>query len=181
MSSQYPAENQYDWRAAQFQHCSIFPQTPYTQDYARPDYSALLETNYALAQAQITQVQINQVTTLSRLKEDNAYQHDQGATSGISRERGYPSYPPAAHTSAVSDHLQKFKLDSDQSSNRQHLASCHASNASANNDTNSSHNWMKNADWNHHVNAAAITANIVNDQHQIQNYYHQNAQRSYWS
>lgn len=186
MTTQYPTENHYDSRSAQFQHCNMFAQTPYNQDYSRSDYTALLESNYALAQAQITQVQINQVTTLNRMKDGNSYPpsaHAQLQNNNISRDKAYPNYAPSTH-SALSDHLLKTKLDTDQNSNSPSIVT--NSNISIpgtmpTNFTNGTYNWVKNEDWNNHGNNAALSANIGSDQHQIQNYYHQNVQRNYWS
>lgn len=177
MTAQYSTENQYDWRTAQFQHCNMYPQAAYNQDYNRSDYASLLETNYA--QAQITQVQINQVTTFSRMKDENAYPpaaHAQLQNHNVARNKPYSTYAPNAHsTVALSEHLQKTKLDTDQNSNS-NLPSNTATNIN-----NSSYNWVKNEEWSSQGSNATLPALIGNDQHQIQNYYHQNAQRNYWS
>lgn len=185
MGAQYPAENQYDWRSSQFQSCNMFPQTPYNQDYSRSDYTALLETNYALAQAQITQVQINQVTTFSRMKDENSYPptaHTQMPNNNICREKMYPNYPPTAHSSlGLMDSLQKNKTDSDQNSHSPNVtSSASLPNSNTANIGSSSYNWIKNEDW-AHGNGSGLFPNIGNEQHQIPNYYHPNAQRNYWT
>lgn len=59
MACQYPAETaQHDWRNSQFAaNYNMFQQSSYAssahQEVARSDYSALLDANYALAQAQM--------------------------------------------------------------------------------------------------------------------------------
>lgn len=189
MTAQYPTENQYDWRSAQFQHCNMFPQAPYNQDYSRSDYTALLETNYALAQAQITQVQINQVTTFSRMKDEGHYPptaHSQLQNNNVYRDKAYTNYLPTAHPGvALPDHVQKPKLDSDQNSQSPNLinnANTTLPSTTPTNTANSSYNWMKNEDWSSHGNGvSSLTGNVGSEQHQIQNFYHQNAQRNYWS
>lgn len=187
MGAQYPTDNQYDWRSSQFQHCNMFPQSAYNQDYSRSDYTALLETNYALAQAQITQVQINQVTTFSRMKDDNSYPptaHTQMPNNNICREKMYTNYPPSAHSGGlgIADTAQKNKVDTHQNSNSPNIINTTTSlpNSNTANMGSSSYNWIKNEDWNH-GNGTALLPNIVNEQQQIQNYYHSNAQRNYWT
>lgn len=188
MGAQYSPDSQYDWRSAQFQHCNMFPQASFNPDYARSDYTALLESNYALAQAQITQVQINQVTTYSRMKEDNTYPPSAHITTPNNyscKEKGYLNYPPIAHTSlSLTDHLQKSKILSNPSSDSPNLINSNnnpLSNSNSTQLTNGSYNWMKNEDWNHHGNNAPLSGNVGNEQQQISNYYHQNPQRNYWS
>lgn len=162
----------------------MFPQATYNQDYARSDYSALLETNYALAQAQITQVQINQVTTFSRMKEENNYPpsaHVQAQSNNLCREKGgYPNYPPVAHSSVgLSDHLHKTKIDRNQNSNSPNLTNITNINVPTN-ISNTPYNWMKNEGWSHGNTEAAIV-NTGTEHNALQNYYHQNSQRNYWS
>lgn len=165
----------------------MFPQTAYNQDYSRSDYTALLETNYALAQAQITQVQINQVTAFSRMKDDSNYPptaHTQMPNNNICREKMYPNYPPSAHSSlGLADSLQKNKLDSDQNSSSPNITNTTTASLPNSNTANmgsSSYNWIKNEDWSH-GNGTALIPSIGSEQQQIQNYYHPNTQRNYWT
>lgn len=188
MTSQYPPDSQYDWRSAQFQHCNMFSQGSYNQDYSRSDYTALLETNYALAQAQIAQVQINQATAFSRMKEENSYPptaHTQLQNNNVCKDKTYASYPPVAHSSVgLSQHLHKSKMNTNPNSNSPNLTQSTNIILPMNNQPqigSNSYNWMKNEDWGQNSSSTSAPTNFVTEQHQIQNYYHQNAQRNYWS
>ncbi|GJQ73571.1 gsb-n [Trypoxylus dichotomus] len=58
VACQYATDNtQHDWRNSQYSNYNMFQQPAYNQDVTRSDYSALIDANYAFAQAQMAHAQ----------------------------------------------------------------------------------------------------------------------------
>ncbi|KAJ8932051.1 hypothetical protein NQ314_014987 [Rhamnusium bicolor] len=173
MACQYSSDPQYDWRNAQFHNYNMFQQQSYNQEYSRAEYSALFDANYALAQAQISQVQAN---NLSRIKDNENYaiahtQVSQVNGSSSHRVKDNESYTHAHQAQA--NNLSRVKDDS-----KEQDVSNEASTSATISIPNNA--WGKSGDWSQPMSMQDVGTSFSGTEPFIQGHYHAN-NKNYWT
>lgn len=157
----------------------MFQQSAYNQEYPRSDYSVLLESNYALAQAQAqitqsqaqySQGQLNQIANFNRLKGHHSYDvNNVPHQTSYKESESYSVHPNMLQTQP--SNLTRAKEDKDV-----HLRSDESGSVPM------ACNWVNSsrvADWNQGLNMQHLANFNVNDD--VIEGPQENSQRHCWS
>lgn len=186
MTCQYPREPQYDWRNAQFYNYNM--QSTYNQDYSR-DYSALLETNYALAQAQINQAQAQaqaqahaQVHANKVRENENYIQAHTQVTNLRSKELENFNAPQAMMVpNEISNRMKECSLayhNPEINRTAENIKELDLSNEATTSTSVIENSWEKVPDWKHNANVVNMGNFSGNENFHSQ---YQAEQKNYWA